>query len=162
MLPSRLEKSGESDAVSGLARTTRSLAAGVATAALALCALGAIGPAHAQPASAITIDAQNLNSALRSLARQTGVQLLFDPAITRGRRAPAVRGAASPEIALRSLLANSGLTYQSNGRDTFTILAPAADEVRPVQTPAQESAERSDEFVVTGSRLQSALLRQRR
>jgi iron complex outermembrane recepter protein len=124
------------------------LAAGVATAALSICAPAALAQAHAQTASAnvITIEGQDLGSALRTLARQTGAQIVFDPSAVSGLRSPAVRS-ADPEQALRAMLAGTGLTYRSTGEGTYTILAQASGQ-RPTQLGAAETGASSDEEIV--------------
>lgn len=146
--------------MSGLKSLSKfSLAAGAATAALAVFSPGAMAQARAQEASAnaIAIQSQDLGGALRALARQTGIQIVFEPSAVRGRTAPAVNGVVTPEQALQRMLANTGLTYRSTARDTYTILAQA-NEVRPTQTGATDAASVQDEeIIVTGSRVRTGV-----
>uniref|UniRef100_UPI0019541826 STN domain-containing protein n=2 Tax=Pseudomonadota TaxID=1224 RepID=UPI0019541826 len=58
---------------------------------------------------AFDIPAQPLDAALASYFRATGVQLLYDSALTAGRRSGAVRGNFTPREALRQLLRGTGL-----------------------------------------------------
>lgn len=145
--------------MSGLTRLTKlSLAMGAATAALAVLSPGAMAQARAQEASAnaITIQSQDLGGALRALARQTGTQIVFDPAAVQGLRAPAVTNAGTPEHALVQLLANSGLRYRSTGPDTYTILVQA--EVRPTQTgDATNAPPVEEEIIVTAQKREERL-----
>ncbi|MBW7901424.1 MAG: TonB-dependent receptor [Rhodocyclaceae bacterium] len=92
-----------------------------------LCAAIAAGlfsvTAHASDL-ALDIAPQNLDSALRLLARQANVQILFAADLVAGHRAPALKGSYAPEAALRALLAGSGLEFRTNGDGTFALRAP--------------------------------------
>ncbi|QDX26909.1 TonB-dependent receptor [Sphingomonas suaedae] len=104
-------------------RVTIGLAAGVA----ALSLVAGASALHAQPLPAATksvnIKAQNLSSALLALARQTRTQIVFDPAIVRGRKVSRIEGAMSAEQALRQLLAGTGLHFLATGPERFTVVA---------------------------------------
>lgn len=127
-----------------------------ATAAAA--AFSVVSPeAHAQAQSvsmpAISVESQDLGGALRTLARQTGSQIIFDPAIVQGLRAPSVEGVYSPEQAIRRMIAGSGLTYRATGADTYVILAQASappQSQRGAEPSAPAGAE--NEIVVTAQR----------
>ncbi|WP_371348214.1 TonB-dependent siderophore receptor [Ancylobacter sp. IITR112] len=87
-------------------------------------------PAHAQGAPAATrvrldLPAQPLSRALIAFSNATGLQLLFDAGLARGRTAPAIAGTLTYAEALDRLLAGSGLTYRISG-NTLTIAAPSA------------------------------------
>ncbi|PVM90357.1 TonB-dependent receptor [Caulobacter radicis] len=89
---------------------------GLLTAA-AVAVLGSIAaPAHAWQATrnvearvTIAIPAQDLGQALRTLSRDTGLSIVFDPGLTRGRTSNAVSGAMTPREALRKMIAGSGI-----------------------------------------------------
>lgn len=146
--------------MTGLTRLTKvSLALGAATAALAALSPTAMAQAYAQPASvsALHIESQDLDDALRALARQTGAQIVFDPRTVARYRAPAVQGVVSPERALQLLLADSGLSYRSTAPGTFTILVQA-EAPRPTQLGATTAAAPSEEeIVVTAQRREEDL-----
>lgn len=117
-------------------------------------------------AAPIAIASQDLDDALRSLARQTGTQIVFEPSVVSGRTTPAVTGVSTSEQALRMLLENTGLTYRVTGPGTFTIVALTADAPKPqstVERPtesaprAQESAANVEEIVVTAQKRQEVL-----
>ncbi len=55
------------------------------------------------------IASQPLSSALRALASQTGVQIVYETSVAAGTNAPAVSGTMSAESALAQLLSGSGL-----------------------------------------------------
>jgi outer membrane receptor protein involved in Fe transport len=73
---------------------------------------------------AISIPAGPLAAALRDYARKTHRQILFEPALVRGRRARPVRNVADPDAALAQLLKNSGLRARRLGSDIL-IIEPA-------------------------------------
>lgn len=82
------------------------------------------------PAQAVRFDiaAQPLASALGEFARQAGLQLALDPALVRGRQAPALQGSRDVQQALQALLQGSGLQGRID-QGMLTIRAEAADSV---------------------------------
>jgi TonB-dependent receptor len=82
----------------------------------------------AEARAAINIPAQDLGRAIQTLSRQTGLQIVFDPELTRGLRAQAVSGSMTPREALRRMIAGSGVE---------------AREVRGVLTLVRQTAEAS-------------------
>ncbi|MFO1401798.1 MAG: TonB-dependent receptor [Steroidobacteraceae bacterium] len=71
-----------------------------------------------------------LDAALRSLARQADLQILFDPALVGGRAAPPIRATLSARAALQRLLAGTGLEAHEQAPGVVVIRA-AADAVVP-------------------------------
>lgn len=110
----------------------------------ALLAAMFAGPALAQ--QAIRIEAQDLPSALRSLAAQTGIQLLFDADDLRAAKTPGLSGNLRPEEALRRLLEGSAYGYKATGADTYVI------QHRPRQPAARPEAMLGDVVVTAASR----------
>ncbi|MBJ7498661.1 MAG: TonB-dependent receptor [Sphingopyxis sp.] len=93
---------------------------------LALGALVAVSaPAHAEARQIHQFDipAQDLGSALRTFARVSGVQVIFDGKMVRGKRSEALRHRSGAEGALRELLRGTGLTFRRNGK--IFIVSPA-------------------------------------
>jgi len=90
---------------------------------------GLIGAApRTEPAKYdIKIDSQPLGTALQTLAKQSGVQIIFFSQITEGLRAPALEGQFTLGAALELLLANSRLTFQIINPKTIEIRARGAD-----------------------------------
>lgn len=144
-----------------------SLRTSVAVCAIALCALSLAAPAQAQ--SAITLPSASLEDSIHALSRTARVEILADPALLRGIRAPAVRRVGSPELALAKLLEGSGLRYRRRG-NAFVIVqraraseanqprnnaAPlAASTLAPRETVAERiEPEPKEDIVVTGSRI---------
>ena len=112
-------------------------------------------------ADALSIPAAPLARALDALASQTGIELLYPPALVEGRRAPGVSGPMAPEQALRRLLAGSGIDAVHTAEGVFVLrervarqpghgaaAAPQLDE--PAQVGAPQALHR---VLVTGSRI---------
>lgn len=81
--------------------------------------------ARAEPVRPIPllIASQNLGSALNEFARQTNQQIMFAPALVRGKRARAISGSYEPNRALRQLLDGTGITYRATPSGAFLLLA---------------------------------------
>jgi len=82
-------------------------------------------PRAADTAVLIDIPAGPLDTALLSLARQTGTQVFFTSQIVAGRTAPAISGRLTAREALRRLLAGSDLEVKAAGANGL-VLRPAA------------------------------------
>lgn len=118
----------------------------------ALCAgLVAAPVAHAQsPAKEMHLPAQELATALDSLASQSGIRLLYSPEALKGKRAPAIDGTLSVEEALNRLLVNSGLVW--SGSDGAYAIKPVTagpgtsiKELAPVTVTATRTEQRIDD-----------------
>ncbi len=69
----------------------------------------------------VNIASAPLSDALTQLAQQTGLQMLFEPGLVSGKRAPAVSGAMEPTRALDLILRDAGLSYRiDNGTVIIT------------------------------------------
>jgi len=86
---------------------------------------GALPQTSAAAEHLITFDipAQPLDAALSAYGAATGIQLLFDPALTEGRRAIGLKGTFSAEAALGQLLAGTGIAARMIGDEGFTLVA---------------------------------------
>lgn len=81
----------------------------------------------------IEIPGQDLDSALLEFSRQTRRQLLFSPDLVRDRTSRAVIGAYPPLLALRRMLAGSGLNVRATASGVFVIFVDRTSLVpRPV------------------------------
>lgn len=74
-------------------------------------------------AVAVALPAQPLGDALRELAKTSGLQLLFDPNLVAGRRAPAVMGTLAPREALLQLLRGTDLEIHEESPGVLVIRA---------------------------------------
>lgn len=99
-------------------------------------------PAWAGPSASFDVPEQPLSSALRAVASQAGVQLVFTPETVGAVQGAAVKGEMSVEMALEQLLAGSGLKFRREGERNYVI----AD----VSRPANDSV--LSETVVTATR----------
>lgn len=91
----------------------------------------ASGPAQSQGAGddrkiAFDIPAQPLDGALTQYFQATGVQLLYDSSLTRGRRSTTVRGRYARREALRLLLTGTGLIVRYSRANAAIITTPTA------------------------------------
>lgn len=132
--------------------------ASVAAFALAICAVSAASPVMAQ--GGITLPSASLEDSLNQLSRQSGVQILVNQTLLRGKKAPAITGASSPEAALTELLRGSGLIYKKRG-GTYLVVRGAASKpshvgaaapVAWVSASAEVENEPANEIIVTGTK----------
>jgi len=75
----------------------------------------------AQQAISYSIPAGSLDHALTRFGANSGVQLLYDSAVTQGLRTSGAQGNLTTQEALARLLSGTGLTYQFTGTNTVTI-----------------------------------------
>ena len=125
-----------------------------------------------QPVYQFDIAPGSLDEALRRYMAITGRQLLYPASLVADRRAPMVKGRASADQALRTLIAGQPILIRKRGRNTY-ILAAAPDRTRPAppsrssrSQPAPAPAKRRSAppaepeatapIVVTGSNIRSA------
>lgn len=104
--------------------------------AACVCALVAAASLQAREASSIdvSIDAQPLSTALMQFGRQSGLQVAFNPAEVKSKRAQAVRGQLDAERALTILLGESGLVARRISANALVI--EESPSARPVQAQA--------------------------
>jgi iron complex outermembrane receptor protein len=103
----------------------------------------------------IDIRAELLAISLRDLARQTGIELLFDRIDLGERRAPAVRGRLTAEAALQRLLASSGFAMRRTASHAWVV----EREMAGGAAPSEEVA--APEILVVGRRSQDLDIRRR-
>jgi len=105
-------------------------------AAIGMSAPGAAIAGPLRPATSFRFDlpSQPLGQALNQLALRSDREILFSPALTRGRLSPALNGVFTAEEALARLLAGSGLEVRMEGRSFLVVAAPRAPA--SVQEPA--------------------------
>ncbi len=123
--------------------------------AASVAALALHGTALAQDGrkAEFNIEAQPLATALLDYARQAGVEIAVTPELTRGQRAPAIKGAHDVEAALRILLRDvQGVVVRRTPRGTVIIEPETSGE------PAmQRSAYEVDDIVVTARKREEDL-----
>ncbi|WP_447728278.1 TonB-dependent receptor [Sphingomonas koreensis] len=121
-----------------------------------------VAPAAAQAATRapIQLEAQSLSSALTQLGRRTRTEIIFNPALVRGKHAAALKGNYSVAEAIDRLIAGHGLRARAASGGAFVIEAQAV--ARPQQiseaTPVTAEEAPSDvteggEVIVTGTLL---------
>lgn len=94
------------------------------TAAIAVAACGFVvtSTAIAQGAEQrFDIPEQSLSKALLELSRQSGVNIVVDPGVVAGKRAPAVVGGRSVDETLAKLLEGTGLVAERSSNNTVVV-----------------------------------------
>ena len=71
--------------------------------------------AYAQQTYSFNVPAQKLADSLRAIGAHSGTSVAFDPALTRGKKAPAVKGVMGVSQALGVALHDSGLQARKSG-----------------------------------------------
>lgn len=89
--------------------------------AAVLAVVFAAMPVLAQQAQSLRIEAQGMSTALRSLADQTGIQLLFDAEDIKNTRTKGLAGTLTAVDALQRLLDGSGFGFRATGAGTYII-----------------------------------------
>ncbi|WP_281355065.1 STN domain-containing protein [Pseudomonas izuensis] len=100
------------------------------------------GTIDARATRELDIPAQALNSALEQFSRSTGMAVLVDRELTRGRRSIAVNGRFSATDGLSLMLSGSGLMVRYARADAFTLQAARVTEVPASTTPSAKEAQR--------------------
>ncbi|MHA4968279.1 TonB family protein [Pseudomonas extremorientalis] len=106
---------------------------------LLLLAAGRAAQAES-PLLPLNLPAQDLEHALQAYSRATGMAVLVDRELTRGRRSIAVRGRFTAQEALAMLLTGSGLMARYARSDAFTLQTP---QVSPPPTTKRGAAARN-------------------
>jgi len=128
------------------------------------------GSAWAQTIDAVhsyDIRPGNLVQTINSISQRSGVQVVYDIDLLKGKQATVVEGALSLRQALDTALAGTGLTYQLVNETTVVIRKVDAKSTKPAVpvkrkseategTSQQPAPKELEEVVVTGSRLSRA------
>ena len=115
----------------------------VACALVLLLLLAGGRPAQAEsPLLSLNLPAQDLEHALQAYSRATGMAVLVDRELTRGRRSIGVRGRFTAQEALAMLLTGSGLMARYARSDAFTLQAPQVSPPTTSRGAAARSAAR--------------------
>ena len=114
------------------------------------------GVARAQsPLLLLNLPAQDLEHALQAYSRATGMAVLVDRELTRGRRSFGVHGRFTAQEALAMLLTGSGLMARYARSDAFTLQLPEVSQPPPARGAAARSAARINNSYATA--LQQAI-----
>ncbi|KAA0942650.1 MULTISPECIES: secretin and TonB N-terminal domain-containing protein [unclassified Pseudomonas] len=109
----------------------------------------------ASPLLLLDLPAQNLAQALEAFSRSTGMAVLVDRELTRGRRSIGVRGRYSAQQALSLLLTGSGLMARYARSDAFTLQVPEVSQPPTVRGAKARGAARINSSYATA--LQQAI-----
>ena len=94
----------------------------------------------AQAMAHFDLPPQPLADALRAVGSQTNTNILFDPPLVAGKKAPALKADLSTEQALAELLAGQDIRYQFVNESTVVLTNPEAPVAAP-SAPASASKE---------------------
>jgi hypothetical protein len=75
---------------------------------------------------AFDVPSQPLVSALETYGSLSGLQVVYESILARGRRSTAVKGTFTPEVALRMLLVGTGLSPRYMAADGFVLIPDSA------------------------------------
>ncbi len=121
-----------------------------------LLLLGIGTAAQAQsPLLTLNLPAQDLEHALQAYSRATGMAVLVDRELTRGRRSIGVRGRFTAQEALAMLLTGSGLMARYARNDAFTLQLPEVNPPPAARGAAARNAARINNSYATA--LQQAI-----
>ena len=99
--------------------------------------------AEATPLLEMDLPAQNLEQALQAFSQATGMAVLVDRELTRGRRSMGVHGRYTAQQALGVLLTGSGLMARYASSDAFTLQVPEVSrQVEPHGAKGRAAAAR--------------------
>jgi hypothetical protein len=99
----------------------------------------AAGPSDETAKIRFDIPPQPLGAALFAYTRDAGAEVFVDDVLIAGRQSAPLHGAYDPEMALRTLLAGSGLAIRRAAPKAFTLVAIATREPSPDRPPAWSS-----------------------
>jgi iron complex outermembrane receptor protein len=134
---------------------------------VSLSAAAALGQSVLDTPTKLSVAAQPLDDALRALAKQANIQVLFAPDLVDGRAAPEVEGQVSPRDALTRLLSGTRLAAAEQRPGVVVV----RNEAPPPETssastrigavnptaPAMTSTDALEEIVVTAQRREESL-----
>lgn len=120
--------------------------------------------ADASGTHAFHISAGPLSEALHQFIAQSGLQVLYDPALVEGHTAARIDSVSTPRVALDTLLRNTGLVYEFTDSGTVVIKrAPPAAKSQNTQAQKQPVTEDAappavlESVTVTGTRIRGGI-----
>jgi iron complex outermembrane receptor protein len=115
------------------------------TAAIVLTTVVSLMPADRgwsqQQVQQIFVPAGALDTALSRFGIASGVQVLYDAGLTRGRTSPGTNGARSTEAAMSQILDGTGLSFNFTSPTSVTIVSPASTNTTGFSTSGATALE---------------------
>src|SRR5262245_45881290 len=105
--------------------------------AAAAIALLAAAPLWAQSAYEFDVPAQALDTALRVIGQKSSTNILFEPALVKGLKSPALRAKLTADEAIEQLLDGTELRGQRTSSDTIVVRNGKSDSSPPVNSSAE-------------------------
>ena len=118
-------------------------------------------PVLAQVKVSLDLPEQPLADTIRAIAQKTGTNVLFDPALTNGKRAIPVKGQFTAEEALLRVLANTDLSIQKIQDGTISIIVRGKQSEVPAAIGVAQSSDRAvpqEGIIVTAQKREERLL----
>lgn len=128
-------------------------------------------PSFAQAPVQLDLPRQSLELSLRAIGSTAGVSIAFEPRVVRGRIAPKLAGAYSPDEALAFLTRESGLGFIALGGQSYLVTdAAGKSALRRTSTVDRIAAQESqapevnaptgvEEIIVTARKRQESILK---
>jgi len=121
--------------------------------AASVCLPIASAQAESAPSFRFSLPRQPLHRSLETVGSVTRTNVIFTPAATKGRVAPALDGHYSAAEALRRLLKGSGLSVSVTAGGSYVISGGARPDPPLEIASSTEPVEEGEPIVVTGSRI---------
>lgn len=115
--------------------------------------------AQAQVQQQFSIPAGSLHDALNALASQSGITVLYSPALVAGKTSRGLSGRYTSAQALRRLLKGSGLEAEDVGNSTYTLKQASVPKQEPqagtskATAAAEPKIQELEQVAVTGTRI---------
>ena len=135
----------------GIGRQTKTLLLAATMLAEFTSSTAALAQTAAQAEQAFSLEAQSLGTALSTVAKQTGREIMFPAHVVEGRQAPRLQGHYTPDEAIRRLLKGSGLVAEY--RAEVVLVRGRSDTPGALAEGAEAPG---TDIVVTGSRIRGA------
>ncbi len=102
------------------------------------------------------IPAQPLDRALRDFGLQSGMTIMGESVIIRGKRSAGFSASSDPETALQTLLRGTGLSYRRDGN--VFVVTPEGNANPATSSAPAAATEGSDEIIVTAQKREEKLI----
>lgn len=118
-----------------------------------LCAVSLATYARAEDRRQIDVPAGDLIAALKSLVRQSGIDLVYRSDQLEGLRTQGFRGSVSPQEAVTKLLEGTPLVVKTDSSGAMLISLPASPAAPKAEPPQSQQRAELEEVVVVGTHL---------
>ena len=103
----------------------------------------------------LDLPAGNLTTAVETLAKQAGINVLFDRQLLEGKQTPALKGNYTPRAALQQLLTGSGVEFSFTAENTVSIASVRSNSGGTLKEVVVSGKEVAATTIVDAGALQS-------